>query len=59
MTVSRRSVLRGIGAGAASALASPAVAQTFTYQTFTYHPNQRYPDPAIEILDPSFLKYRL
>ena len=59
MTVSRRSVLRGIGAGAASALASPALAQTFTYQTFTYHPNQRYPDPAIEILDPSFLKYRL
>ncbi len=22
-------------------------------------PNRRYPDPAIEILDPSFLKYRL
>jgi gluconolactonase len=54
MAVSRRSVLRGIGAGAASALASPALAQSFTYQ-----PNQRYPDPAIEILDPSFLKYRL
>jgi gluconolactonase len=54
MTVSRRSVLKGIGAGAASALASPTLAQSFTYQ-----PNQRYPDPAIEILDPSFLKYRL
>ncbi len=54
MTVSRRSVLKGIGAGAASALAKPALAQSFSYQ-----PNQRYPDPAIEILDPSFLKYRL
>jgi gluconolactonase len=54
MTVTRRGVLKGIGAGAASALASPALAQSFTYQ-----PNQRYPDPAIEILDPSFLKYRL
>jgi gluconolactonase len=59
MTVSRRSVLRGLATGAASALASPALAQTFTYQTFTYQPNQRYPDPAIEILDPGFLKYRL
>ena len=54
MSVSRRSVLKGFATGAASALASPALAQSFTYQ-----PNQRYPDPAIEILDPSFLKYRL
>jgi gluconolactonase len=54
MTVSRRSVLKAIGATAASACAAPALAQSFTYQ-----PNQRYPDPAIEILDPSFLKYRL
>jgi gluconolactonase len=59
MTVSRRSVLKGFATGAASALVSPALAQTFTYQTFTYQPNQRYPDPAIEILDPGFLKYRL
>jgi len=25
----------------------------------SYEPNARYPDPAIEVLDPSFLKYRL
>jgi gluconolactonase len=27
--------------------------------TFPFTPNQRYPDPAIEILDPAFLKYRI
>ncbi|MGE4242842.1 SMP-30/gluconolactonase/LRE family protein [Ramlibacter sp.] len=26
---------------------------------FPYTPNQRYPDPAIEILDPSFVRYRI
>lgn len=26
---------------------------------FAYTPNQRYPDPAVEILDPSFVKYRI
>lgn len=26
---------------------------------FPFQPNQRYPDPAIQILDPSFLKYRI
>jgi gluconolactonase len=28
-------------------------------QSFDFKPNQRYPDPAIQILDPSFAKYRL
>src|SRR5262249_50231826 len=28
-------------------------------QSFAFKPNQRYPDPAVEILDPSFLKYRI
>ena len=36
MTVSGRGVLKGVGASAASVLASPALAQSFTYQ-----PNQR------------------
>jgi gluconolactonase len=54
MAVSRRNVVQGLGASAVNAIANPASAQSFTYQ-----PNQRYPDPAIDILDPSFLKYRL
>ncbi len=28
-------------------------------QDFPFKPNQRYPDPAVEILDPSFAKYRI
>ena len=28
-------------------------------QDFSFTPNQRYPDPAVEILDPSFAKYRI
>jgi gluconolactonase len=28
-------------------------------QSFDFEPNQRYPDPPIEILDPSFVKYRI
>jgi len=28
-------------------------------QAFEYKPNQRYPDPAVQILDPSFTKYRI
>ncbi|TWC05016.1 gluconolactonase [Bradyrhizobium macuxiense] len=52
--ISRRNLVAGIGAGMASALASRAMAQSFPFK-----PNQRYPDPAIEILDPSFAKYRL
>jgi gluconolactonase len=28
-------------------------------QAFGFKPNQRYPDPAVEILDPSFAKYRI
>jgi len=52
--ISRRNVMAGIGAGVASAVAGPAMAQSFPFK-----PNQRYPDPAVEILDPSFAKYRL
>jgi gluconolactonase len=28
-------------------------------QSFEFKPNQRYPDPAVQILDPSFTKYRI
>ncbi len=28
-------------------------------QSFEFSPNQRYPDPAVQILDPSFAKYRI
>jgi gluconolactonase len=62
MKGSRRQLLRGgvqllrggVAAVAASALAKPALAQSFPFT-----PNQRYPDPAVEILDPSFAKYRI
>ncbi|MFB9263306.1 SMP-30/gluconolactonase/LRE family protein [Bradyrhizobium erythrophlei] len=52
--ISRRNLMASIGAGVASAAASRAMAQSFPFK-----PNQRYPDPAIEILDPSFAKYRI
>ena len=39
---------------AGTALAKPALAQAFAFT-----PNQRYPDPAVEILDPSFARYRI
>ena len=43
------------GGGIAAALgAGSALAQTFDFK-----PNQRYPDPALQILDPAFLKYRI
>src|SRR4249919_1111655 len=55
MTMSRRNLLAGAGAATASAiLARPAVAQSFPFTM-----NQRYPDPAVQILDPSFTKYRI
>jgi len=42
-------------AGALAATAT-GVAQA---QAFDFKPNQRYPDPSVQILDPSFAKYRL
>ena len=53
--VTRRAVLKAGGALAGmTAFSGKAAAQSFAFK-----PNQRYPDPSIEILDPSFLKYRL
>jgi len=54
MNISRRHLLAGGGAVAASVAAHRASAQSFPFK-----PNQRYPDPSIDILDPSFTKYRL
>jgi gluconolactonase len=54
MSISRRGILAGAGAGIAMAVAGRAAAQSFPFT-----PNQRYPDPAVEILDPSFAKYRI
>jgi gluconolactonase len=49
--LTRRRLLTGAVAGAASTLAGA--------QSFDFKPNQRYPDPAVLILDPSFAKYRI
>ena len=51
MQPTRRAFMTGASAALASAGASPAFAQ--------WRPSERYPDPAIELLDPSFAKYRL
>jgi gluconolactonase len=50
----RRVFLRAAGATGLAALGGQAVAQSFDFK-----PNQRYPDPAVQILDPSFTKYRI
>ncbi|MCI0753821.1 SMP-30/gluconolactonase/LRE family protein [Teichococcus vastitatis] len=55
MTTTRRRLLcAGAAAAGGSLLASGAGAQSFPFT-----PNQRYPDPAVQILDPSFAKYRI
>src|ERR1700685_756627 len=54
MSMSRRDILAGAGALAASAASGSAMAQSFAFR-----PNQRYPEPSLEILAPSFLKYRI
>ena len=50
----RRELLTAAGLGVATAWAAPAWAQSFDFK-----PNQRYPDPAVQILDTSFTKYRI
>src|SRR5262245_31936409 len=51
MQLTRRTFMATAGAALAGAAAPAALAQ--------WRPNQRYPDPAVEVLDPSFAKYRL
>ncbi|TYL72514.1 SMP-30/gluconolactonase/LRE family protein [Bradyrhizobium cytisi] len=55
MNPTRRNLMAGAGAAAASALLARAAGA----QSFPFTPNQRYPDPAVQILDPGFAKYRL
>jgi gluconolactonase len=55
MQTSRRNLLEG----AAAASATTALGKSALAQAFSFTPNQRYPDPAVVILDPSFAKYRI
>ena len=50
----RRDVLK-VSAGTSLA----ALGSVVSAQTFEFKPNQRYPDPSVQILDPSFSKYRI
>ena len=50
----RRSFLHSAAGSGLAALSGVAGAQSFSFQ-----PNQRYPDPSVQILDPSFAKYRI
>jgi gluconolactonase len=52
--LTRRQLLQGASAVTLSILGAKVSAQSFSFQ-----PNQRYPDPAVYILDPSFAKYRI
>src|SRR3954452_19955839 len=55
MDMTRRTSLQaGSAVAGATVLSRGAGAQSFSFT-----PNQRYPDPAVQILDPSFAKYRL
>jgi gluconolactonase len=55
MDMSRRNLLASAGALAATAALSKAAGA----QSFSFAANQRYPDPSVQILDPSFAKYRI
>jgi len=51
MTMTRRTLLSGSAAAATVAVATQAFAQ--------FQPSGRYPDPAVQIVDASFARYRL
>jgi gluconolactonase len=53
-TPTRRHFLQSTTGAGLAALSGLAGAQAFEFK-----PNQRYPDPAVQILDPSFAKYRI
>jgi gluconolactonase len=55
MEMSRRQIVRG----GLTAIATTALAKPIFAQAFSFTPHQRYPDPSVEILDPSFAKYRI
>lgn len=50
----RRAFLKTAAAGTLATLGGTAAAQAFDFK-----PSQRYPDPAVQVLDPSFGKYRI
>lgn len=50
----RRRLLKTALATGLAGLGAQALAQAFPFT-----PNQRYPDPAVQILDPSFARYRI
>jgi gluconolactonase len=53
-TSTRRRFLKAAAQTGLAAASGAALAQSFDFK-----PNQRYPDPAVLILDPSFAKYRI
>lgn len=55
MDLTRRNILTL----SAAALATGATTKLASAQAMPYQPSARYPDPAIQILDPSFAKYRI
>jgi gluconolactonase len=57
----RRSFLKTAGGSLAAvgSLAAGNTASNAEAQSFDFKPNQRYPDAAVQILDPSFAKYRI
>jgi len=50
----RRNILKAAAGAGFATLGGSALAQAFEFK-----PNQRYPDPAVQILDTSFTKYRI
>jgi len=55
----RRSFLKTSTTTGLATLATSSVGGSAMAQVFEFKPNQRYPDPAVLILDPSFTKYRI
>jgi gluconolactonase len=55
MQITRRDILAAAGGLAAMT----ALSRSANGQSFDFKPNQRYPDASVQILDPSFAKYRL
>ncbi len=53
-STARRGFLKVTAATGLTTMASATLAQSFEFK-----PNQRYPDPSVLILDPSFAKYRI
>ncbi|MES2957687.1 MAG: SMP-30/gluconolactonase/LRE family protein [Pseudomonadota bacterium] len=53
-STARRGFLKAAAGTGLAALGSSALAQSFGFT-----PNQRYPDPSVLILDPSFARYRI